>query len=187
MTIRISVFGGSQPKPGEPVYEDAVQLGKFIGQAGYTLINGGYIGTMEALSRGASEAGGHVIGVTCDQIEAWRPVKANPWVTEVWHFSTLQERLFALIENCDACLAMPGGVGTLTEISLTWNLLLTEILPPRPMILIGAAWQATIHKFITEQSVNIPENQRQWIHFASDVDSAFQLLQELLSNSKLKN
>ena len=83
MAIRISVFGGSQPKPGETVYEDAVRLGKFIGQAGYTLLNGGYIGTMEALSRGASEVGGHVIGVTCDQIETWRPVKANPWVTEV--------------------------------------------------------------------------------------------------------
>ena len=184
MTIRISVFGGSQPKPGEPIYEDAVRLGKFIGQAGYTLLNGGYIGTMEALSRGAFEVGGHVIGVTCDQIEAWRPVKANPWVTEVWHYPSLQERLFALIENCDACLALPGGVGTLTEISLTWNLLLTNVLPPRPLILIGAAWQATIQQFITEQGENIPEDQRRWIRFATNVDSAFQQLQELLSYGK---
>ncbi len=104
MTIRVTVFGGSQPKPGDPVYQDALHLGNLLAKAGYTLLTGGYIGTMEALSRGAVEAGGHVIGVTCDEIEAWRPVKANPWVTEDWHYTSLKERIFALIENCDACL-----------------------------------------------------------------------------------
>jgi hypothetical protein len=181
---RISVFGGSQPKPGEVVYEDALRLGRLVAKAGYTLLNGGYIGTMEALSRGAQEMGGHVIGVTCDQIEAWRPVKANRWVTEIWHYSSLQERLFALIENCDACLALPGGVGTLTEISLTWNLLLTGILPPRPLILIGPGWQVTMQNFITTQGAYIPEIQRQWIHYATDVDTAFLRLQELLADGK---
>ena len=112
MSIRITVFGGSQPKPGEPAYEDALRLGSLIGQAGYTVLTGGYIGTMEAVSRGAAEAGGHVIGVTCDEIEAWRPVKPNPWVTEEMRFPTLHQRLFALIDNCDAALALPGGVGT---------------------------------------------------------------------------
>ena len=185
MPARITVFGGSQPKPGEPNYQDALHLGKLLAQQGYTLLNGGYIGTMEALSRGAAEAGGHVIGVTCDQLEAWRPVKANPWVAEDWHYPTLQERLFALIENCDACLALPGGVGTLVEIMLTWNLLLTHILPPRPLILIGSGWQATIQHFIAEQGKYIPENQRLWISYVPDVTAAFQRLQELLSDGKL--
>jgi hypothetical protein len=183
--MRITVFGGSQPKPGDPAYQDALHLGKLIAGAGYTLLNGGYIGTMEALSRGASEAGGHVIGVTCDQIEAWRPVKANPWVTEEWHFATFKERIFALLENCIACLALPGGIGTLTEIVLTWNLLLTHILPPRPLILIGAGWQTTFQAFLLAQNEYIPENQRKWTTYAADVDSAFQQLQESLSDDKL--
>jgi uncharacterized protein (TIGR00725 family) len=160
-------------------------LGKLLAQAGYIVLNGGYIGTMEATSRGAAEAGGHVIGVTCDQIEAWRPVKANPWVTEEWRFPTLRERLFALIENCDAALALPGGVGTLVEISLMWNLLLTHVLPPRPIILIGPGWQATMQQFLSAQGSNIPESQRQWIAFAPSVDSAFRQLQELLSDGKV--
>jgi uncharacterized protein (TIGR00725 family) len=160
-------------------------LGKLLAQAGYTVLNGGYIGTMEATSRGAAEAGGHVIGVTCDQIEAWRPVKANPWVTEEWRFPTLRERLFALIESCDAALALPGGVGTLVEITLMWNLLLTHVLPPRPIILIGPGWQATIQQFLSAQGSNIPESQRQWISFAPNVDSAFRQLQELLSDGKV--
>ncbi|PWB55095.1 MAG: hypothetical protein C3F13_05075 [Anaerolineales bacterium] len=183
--MRITVFGGSHPRPGEPAYQDGLHLGRLIAQAGYTLLTGGYIGTMEALSRGASEAGGQVIGVTCDQIEAWRPVKANPWVSEDWHKASFQERIFTLIENCDACLALPGGVGTLTELVLTWNLLLTNILPPRPLILIGQAWQSVIHEFILKQGEYIPKIQRQWVSFAPDVDSAFKQLQETLSNGKL--
>ena len=185
MSARITVFGGSQPKPGDPLYQDAVQLGQLLAKKGYILLNGGYIGTMEALSRGAAEAGGHVIGVTCDQIEAWRPVKANPWVTEEWHYSTLHERMFALIENCDAFLALPGGVGTLAEIMLAWNLLLTHILPPRPLILIGPGWQVVMQHFIAEQGDFIAENQRHWITSVPNVDSAIQRLQELLSDGKL--
>jgi len=187
MTMRITVFGGSQPKPGDPAYQDALHLGNLISRSGYVLLTGGYIGTMEALSRGAAEAGGHVIGVTCDQIEAWRPVKANPWVTEEWHYKSLQERIFALIENCEACLALPGGIGTLAEISLTWNLLLTHILPPRPLILVGVGWQAVIQELLTRQGENIPDVQRQWVSFATDVDTAFQRLQEMFTDYKFIN
>lgn len=186
MSFRITVFGGSQPKPGEPVYQEALRLGQLLAQAGYTLLNGGYIGTMEAVSRGAFEAGGHVIGVTCDEIEAWRPVKANQWVIEEWHYSTLQERMIALIKSADAYLALPGGVGTLAEITLTWNHLITNVLSSRPLVLIGPGWQVTVEKFLSEQGLFIPEAQRQWVSFASDVDSAFQRLREILSGGKFE-
>ena len=185
MSKCVSVFGGSQPRPGDRVYEEALKLGGLLAQAGYIVLNGGYIGTMEAVSRGVNEAGGHVIGVTCDEIEAWRPVKANRWITEEWHFTTLQERLFALIKHGDAFLALPGGVGTLGEITLTWNQLITGVLSPRPLILIGPGWQETIWEFLTQQGVFIPEIQRKWISFAPDINSAFERLQEMLSDGKL--
>jgi uncharacterized protein (TIGR00725 family) len=185
VAYHVSVFAGSQPKPGEPVYQDALYLGGLIAQAGYILLNGGYIGAMEGLSRGASESGGHVIGVTCDEIEAWRPVKPNRWISEEWRFKTLGERMFALIKNADALLALPGGVGTLAEITLTWNLLLTRIISPRPFILIGPGWQAVIQQLISQQGDFIPESQRAWFSFAPDVDTAFQRLQETLSDGKV--
>jgi uncharacterized protein (TIGR00730 family) len=184
MSARITVFGGSQPIPGDPIYQDAQYLGSLLAKNGYILITGGYIGTMEAVSRGSAESGGHVIGVTCDQIESWRHVKANPWVKEEWHYTTLKERLFALIENCDAFLALPGGVGTMAEIILSWNLLLTNILPPRPLILVGSGWQDTIQLFITKQGDFIPINQRNWITCVPNVDTAVQRLQELLPVGK---
>ena len=144
MPYRITVFGGSQTYPEEPVYQQALQLGKLIGEAGYTVLTGGYIGTMEAVSRGVAERGGHVIGVTCDVIEAWRQVKPNRWVAEELRFQTLHQRIVALVENCDGALALPGGVGTLAEITFMWNLLLTSSISPRPLITIGSGWQAVI-------------------------------------------
>ncbi len=185
MLSRVTVFGGSQPKPGDPIYQDGYRLGKLLAELGLTVLNGGYIGTMEAVSRGAAEAGGKVIGVTCDEIEKWRPVKANPWVTEEWHFRTLQERLLALIENSDACIALPGGVGTLVEISLTWNLLLTHILDPRPLILIGKGWESTLHHFLAQQGEFIPADQRTWFCLAPDVESAIKQLQQIQDDGKL--
>ena len=97
--MRVSVFGGSQPKESDAAYTEAKELGKLLAQRGHTVLTGGYIGTMEAVSRGASEAGGHVIGVTCEDIEAWRPIRANAWVKEEIRKKTLIERLTALIRR----------------------------------------------------------------------------------------
>jgi len=60
--MQISIFGSASPKPGDPVYEQARELGFLLGKAGHTILTGGYAGTMEGASRGAAEAGAHVIG-----------------------------------------------------------------------------------------------------------------------------
>src|SRR5689334_23846727 len=120
--MNVTIFGGAQPKEGDAAYEEARELGKQLVQRGHCVLTGGCIGTMEAVSRGAHEAGGHVIGVTCEDIEVWRPIKANAWVKEEIRKKTLIERLHTLIHESDAAFALPGGPGTLTEISVMWNL-----------------------------------------------------------------
>lgn len=174
--MNITVFGGSQPKPGDPAYEEALALGALLGSAGHNVLTGGYVGTMEAVSKGASSVGAHVIGVTCDQIEAWRQIRPNPWIVEERRVPSLYQRIIALIEGCDAAFALPGGAGTLTEISVMWNLLLTNALPTRPLILIGEGWQKTFATFFDVLGVYTPEKQRTWISFAPDVSTAFKLL-----------
>src|SRR3972149_4354328 len=174
--MRVTVFGGAEPKPGEPAYEAAMQLGRLIGAAGHTVLTGGDIGTMEAVSRGVAESGGHVIGVTCEQIEAWRPVRPNMWVQEERRFATIQQRLFALIENCDAALALPGGMGTLAEIAVMWSHLQTGAISPRPLILIGPGWRAVFDLFMDQQGPYVTERHRRWLLFAPDVESAFRML-----------
>lgn len=174
--MKITVFGGSSPKPGDQAYKQAYQLGKLIGQAGFTVLTGGYIGTMEAVSRGVNESGGWVIGVTCDQIEQWRPVSPNPWIQEQMRFPTLKERLYALIENCDAALVLPGGIGTLAELAVMWSQLQTRSISPRPLIFIGVGWQTVFDQLIKQFDSYIPMEHRQFITFAPDVEGAYQML-----------
>ena len=174
--MKVSVFGGSQPPPASPAYKEAYELGKMLAQGGHTVLTGGYIGTMEAVSRGAAEAGGHVIGVTCADIEAWRAVKPNAWVQEERRFATMQERLNELVLSCDAAVALPGGPGTLTEIALAWNLMIVQSMQPKPLILIGNGWKELITTFYHSFEVYIPQNQRSLLKFAPDIISTMALL-----------
>jgi len=175
--MNISVFGGSQPREGDSAYEEAMLLGRLLAKRGHTVLTGGYIGTMEAVSRGAYEAGGHVIGVTCDDIETWRPVKPNQWVKEERRYKTLNERLQVLIQDCDAALALPGGAGTLTEIALMWNLMIVESRHRSPLILIGRGWQSTFDQFFTEFHTYLSVKQRELLLFAEDVNTTVKLLE----------
>lgn len=174
--MNITVFGGAQPKQGTPAYEEARELGSLLAHRGHAVLTGGYYGTMEAVSRGAHEAGGHVIGVTCSDIEDWRGSRANAFVKEERKKKTLSERLMALIEGCDAAIALPGGPGTLTEITLMWNLMIIESLPRRPLILIGRGWQATLNQFFIEHDVYTSAEHRDLLYFAGDVKDAMKYL-----------
>jgi len=174
--MNITVFGGSQSKPGDRSYLNALELGRQLGSLGYTVLTGGYIGTMEAVSRGAFETGGNVIGVTCEEIESWRPIKPNSWIHEERRHPSLRLRLFDLIENCDAALVLPGGPGTLLEISALWNHMIIQALPCKPLILIGDEWHEIFDQAYTSLGEYIPEIQRQFLQFTPDVTSAVQLL-----------
>ena len=175
--MNITVFGGAQPKEGSQAYEEARELGALLAQRGHVILTGGYMGTMEAVSRGAHEAGGHVIGVTCSDIEEWRKTSRNPWVMEERRKKTLMERLVGLIDGCDAAMALSGGAGTLTEISLMWNLMIVESLPPRPLILVGSGWQSTFDQFFREFESYMPRHQRELLYFAEDVKTAVMKLE----------
>ena len=174
--MRISVFGSSQSREGDTAYSEAIGLGRLLAERGHTVLTGGYIGTMEAVSRGAKEAGGHVIGVTCEDIETWRKVKANAWVMEEIKKKTLEERLHALIHESDAALALPGGPGTLTEISLMWNLMIVESLHRRPLILIGDGWQSVFDQLFKGLDAYVPAHQREILRFATDAHTAVEML-----------
>jgi uncharacterized protein (TIGR00725 family) len=178
--MRISIFGGSQPLPGSQAYSDAEALGKGLADLGHTVITGGYTGTMEAVSRGAAGAGGHVIGVTCGEIEQSHRRALNAWVSEEWRNETLVERLQKLILGCDAALALPGGPGTLTEIALTWNLMIVGGAVRRPLILIGEGWQAMWDAFYRNLGQYVAPAHRALLSFAEDSAAGLELLQAML-------
>jgi uncharacterized protein (TIGR00730 family) len=173
---KISVFGGASPKPDSTAYLEAYQLGKLLGDAGLTVMTGGYVGTMEAVSRGANEAGANVIGVTSDEIEAYRPMDPNQWVTEEWRCSTFKERLDQLVENCDAAIALPGGVGTMVEIGLTWNHLILHTIEPKPLILVGEGWHALMETFFSRLGDYVSLHNREYLSFALNPKETLEIL-----------
>ncbi len=143
----ISVFGSSAPKPGTEAYENAREVGRLLAEAGFTVATGGYNGTMAGVSQGAAEAGGHVIGVTADKIESFRPIKHNQWVTEEIRFVTLHDRLMYLVEENDGIITLPGSVGTLAEMTMAWGLMQVEEMDKRPFSLLGSLWRDTIKTY----------------------------------------
>ena len=177
---RIAVFGSAGPKPGDNLYEESRQLGKLLAEAGFDVITGGYMGTMAAVSQGAVEAGGHTIGVTCKEIESWRPVGANEWIREEWPAETLIDRLKLITHACDAALALPGGIGTLVEISLTWNQIVVQSYKPKPLIAIGPGWQKTFQAFYEHLGEYTLNSYRQWLAFAQNNQEALLLLKNKL-------
>lgn len=135
----VTVFGSSQPLPLSAAYQTAYQLGRAIAEAGWTLCNGGYGGTMEAAAKGAVEAGGHTIGVTCRSL-GWRG-GANPYIRQEVPTFDLLARLNTLVRLGRAYVALPGGTGTLLELALVWELSNKGVLRRKaPIILLGDHW-----------------------------------------------
>lgn len=140
----ITVFGSSQVPATAPLYTTAVEIGGDLARAGYQVMTGGYYGMMEAVSKGARQADGRVIGVTTDQIGKRFALQPNGYNCEIVHFEQLRDRLLYMVENADAYLALPGGAGTLHEIAETWELMRIGGIPARPLICFGELWQGII-------------------------------------------
>ncbi|HKF53406.1 MAG TPA: LOG family protein [Candidatus Acidoferrales bacterium] len=138
----ITIFGSSRPIEGDEHYALAHTLGAELASRGLIVCSGGYGGVMEAVSRGAKEAGGQTIGITAEFFSS-RP---NAWVDQVISVKTWQERLFALIERGSAYVACPGGTGTLVELAVVWEMLNKRVMPAKPFAIIGHFWQPIIER-----------------------------------------
>ncbi len=136
----ITVFGSSRPSEGHAHYALALELGSQLASCGFLVCSGGYGGVMEAVSRGAKQAGGHTIGITAEFFSS----RANAWLDEVISVRTWQERLFALIERGSGYVACPGGTGTLVELSIVWEMINKRVMPAKPFVTIGHFWKPII-------------------------------------------
>lgn len=165
----VTVFGSSQAEPLGGLYQTALELGRAIAELGLTLCNGGYGGTMEAAARGAMEAGGHTIGVTCTRFGGRSG--ANPYIRQEIPTFDLFRRLETLIRLGRAYVVLPGGTGTLAELALTWELLNKGLLPgDRPLIVLGDSWQPVIECIEQAQ----PDSKA--LHVVADVSEAREIL-----------
>lgn len=133
----VTVFGSSRPREKDADYEDARVLGRALAKHGFAVCSGGYGGVMEAVSRGAKEAGGKTYGVTA---EFFKASKLNPWVDIEIRKQTWDERLFELIRLAHGFVACKGGTGTLVELAVVWEMLNKSVMAAKPFAVLGEFW-----------------------------------------------
>ena len=173
MTRKVTVFGTSKAEDGDAVFALAQSLGRKLAEAGFTLVNGGYGGTMLAAAKGAQEAGGRVVGVTC---RAFKRGKANAYVTEEHPTETLSERLATLIAMGDAYAALPGGTGTLLEVADVWEHKNKGFVGvDKPIVLVGEFWRPLLEMMQSHDAKALA-----CVKWVKDADEAVGVLKELM-------
>ena len=122
-------------------YQDVATLCESVAKAGWDGLVGGHQGMMAAFSEGICAGGGHVRGVTLERF----PTPPGNSLSEEVRARDFFERMRTLIEDAQAYIVLPGGLGTLAELAMTWDLLAIRVLEPRPLLLYGDMWPELIH------------------------------------------
>ncbi len=131
----IAVLGSSRAAEDSLDYLHAVEIGRTIARRGGRIVCGGSGGVMEAVSRGAAESGGPVLGVL---VGGGDP---NRWVSEVAREADLSGRLRRLRDESSAAIFLPRGLGTLLEIAWISESIAKGLVPPRPLVFLGTFWR----------------------------------------------
>lgn len=168
----VTIFGGSKCVESSKEYDDAKQLGASLAEAGFTICTGGYLGVMEAASRGAREKGGRVLGIVMNQFRH----EPNRFLTDKVATDHFYDRLQNLITRSVGFVALRGGMGTVTEVSLVWNKLMTRVLAPRPLVLLGDCWPPIVECW--EKYLEVSEKETSLLSFASTPQEAADIVIE---------
>ncbi len=147
----VCIFGSYSPKPGEPLFEQAYAIGHALARAGFTVCNGGYDGTMLASAKGAKDAGGSTIGVTCSIFGEYRakPLKANPFIDREIHHDNVLTRIDTMIRMSHGFVVLEGGTGTLSEFGLLWEYVAKGLIEPRPIFVFGDFWKPVVERVVS--------------------------------------
>ena len=168
----VTIFGGSKCGEDSEEYRHSLRVGQLLAEQGFTICTGGYLGVMEAASRGAHERGGHVLGIVMNQFKA----EPNRYLTDKVATAHFYERLQNLITRSVGFIAVRGGMGTVTEMSLVWNKLQTQVIEPRPLVLLGKDWPPVIEAF--RRHLAVSERDVRLLDFAETPEEAVRIVAE---------
>ena len=138
---RVTIFGSARLRPGTEAYESVKRLAAELARMGCDIVTGGGPGLMQAANEGAHSVGGgrrdRSVGI---RVDLPFEQEVNPFVGQVFDHPTFFSRLHQFVIMSDAFVVVPGGIGTLLEMSLVWQLLQVRKLYDTPLILIGEMW-----------------------------------------------
>lgn len=168
----VTVFGSARFREGHRHYELARNLGRELARAGYSVMTGGGPGIMEAVNRGAKEAGGYSVGCNILLPKEQGP---NPYLDRFVQFEHFFVRKVMLVKYSSAFVLMPGGFGTLDEAFEVVTLMQTGKLDPFPVICMGGEFWGRLKGFITDTMVTegtVNASDMDMIRSAATVDEA---------------
>lgn len=142
--FRVTIFGSARTEPGNWVYDEVRQLCAGLSAMGCDIVTGGGPGLMEAANRGASE--GDVLSTTDSiGIRVQLPFEqtVNPFVEQAYEHGTFFTRLHQFVLMSDAYVVVPGGIGTLLEATMIWQLLQVRQLDV-PLVFAGPMWKGLV-------------------------------------------
>jgi uncharacterized protein (TIGR00730 family) len=138
---RITMFGSARAKPGTWVYDTVRQLAMDLADMGCDIVTGGGPGLMQAANEGAaaSAAAERVQNVGI-RVDLPFEQEVNPFVEEAYEHQTFFTRLHHFVLVSDAYIVLPGGIGTVLEAAMVWQLLQVRHLNDTPLIFVGDMW-----------------------------------------------
>jgi uncharacterized protein (TIGR00725 family) len=166
----ITIFGGSKCVEGDEEYGQALRVGQLLAEASFTICTGGYLGVMEAASRGARDAGGRVLGIVMNQFKH----EPNRYLTDKVATPHFYDRLQHLIARSVGFIAIRGGMGTVTELSLVWNKMQTKVIQPRPLVLLGNCWRPVVNEW--QRSLAVSDADVAVLDFADSAEAAVEII-----------
>ncbi|MCW5960458.1 MAG: LOG family protein [Pyrinomonadaceae bacterium] len=168
----VTIFGGSRFGENSDEYRQAKEVGAILAESGFTICTGGYLGVMEAASRGARERGGRVFGIVMNQFKS----EPNRYLTDKVATDHFYDRLQNLITRSVGFIALRGGMGTVTEISLVWNKLQTGVLSRRPLVLLGNCWKEVVDAW--EKNLEVNKADLSLLDFAASAQEAVDIIKK---------
>ena len=128
----VTIYGSSRLKAEDELYRQTEEIAARLGQMGFTIISGGGPGVMEAANKGALEAGAKSVGLNIDLPEEQA---CNPYTNKSITFNHFFVRKVMLVKYASAFVIMPGGLGTLDELTEVLTLIQTHKIRPFPVML----------------------------------------------------
>ncbi|MBL8793556.1 MAG: LOG family protein [Planctomycetia bacterium] len=138
---RVTIFGSARAQPGSFVYEEVKRVAAALADLGCDIITGGGPGLMQAANEGAASVNAperdRSVGI---RVELPFEQEVNPFVEQAFEHKTFFTRLHHFVLTSDAFVVAPGGIGTVLELMMVWQLLQVKHLHQTPLILVGKMW-----------------------------------------------
>jgi uncharacterized protein (TIGR00730 family) len=176
----VSIFGSARVKPGDPWYQKAEYLAKRLVEKGFSVITGGGPGVMEAANKGAAEGGGKSVGMN---IRLPFEQKPNPYANISLDYKYFFIRKVMFIKYAVAYVILPGGYGTMDELTEALTLIQTRRIKSFPVILLGTDYWKGLMDWLSETMLKedkILSEDLDLIRITDDPDEAVRYIQRFV-------